>query len=208
MHKYEVVVMGAIGAAIAMAFLVLAKAMAVSTKPTVTVAAQPAAVIPTPVEPVAVEAAPVEPNPLHRYAAEAALSLMPAYADRLETPEARKKRLTAFAYDVADAVEDAAVVEQAEYVVTLLWIAHRETVLARNPFDVGDCDQGTSLGPWSMKEWRNVDRYHAAGALKLLLTAPSAWSLPSPKPWLGLVYDKRLNRPSAVAYLRAHPYAP
>jgi len=145
---------------------------------------------------------------LHQYAIDAILTLKPAYAElKLETAEARKTRWVAFANEVADAVQTSSKIaheDQAAYVITLIWIAHRETVLAMNPFNVGNCDEGTSLGPWSMKEWRGVDRYHAAGALKLLLEAPGAWSLPS-KPWLGLVYDKRLGRPSASSYLAAHP---
>lgn len=148
---------------------------------------------------------------LHRYAVDAVLTLTPPYAERnLESAEMRRARWTNFAIECADAVEASGVKEQVEYTLTLIFIAHRETLIAKDPFNVGNCDEGTSLGPWSMKEWNGVDRYHAAGALKLLLAAPGAWSLPSPHPWLGLAADRGkhgVNRPSVVEYMRAHPYA-
>jgi hypothetical protein len=146
------------------------------------------------------------PDALHRYAVDAVVGLMPAYAERnLETKEDRLARWTTFANECADAVEAAGVKEQAEYVVSLIFIAHRESVLAKNPRHVGNEDEGLAFGPWQIHEWKGMDRARAATALDLLIHAPGAWSLPS-KPWLGLAADKRLNRPSAVAYLHAHPF--
>lgn len=208
-------------AALALALAVTFRMHADAATPVATFAAQSVAPPALPVPPVTAAADP-EPAPaevpkldaLHQYAVDAVLTLTPPYAERnFESADDRKARWTNFALQCATAVQESDVPwnEQHEYVLTLIWIAHRETLIAKDPFNVGNCDEGTSLGPWSMKEWRGVDRWSASGALTLLLAHPQAWSLPQPKPWLGIVADRGkhgVNRPSVMEYLRAHPFTP
>jgi hypothetical protein len=167
--------------------------------------------------------APVVPRPdaLHVYAVDAVLTLTPAYAERGKEPkEMREARWTMLASECADAVEESGLTEdQEKWSLALLWIAHRETILARDPchIGIGDCDQGLAGdSPWqihadvdeSLKGW---DRMRCKTALALLRKQPDAWGLPHGKPWLGLVADRGkhgVNRPSVMEYVRAHPYTP
>jgi len=187
-------------------------------------------VAPPPASPVTAAADP-EPAPaevpkldaLHQYAVNAILTLTPPYAEttpgmHYESPEIRKARWTVFANDCADAVQASEVKEQAEYTLTCIWIAHRETILARDPchIGIGNCDDGVAgNSPWQIHaegDYKNMDRMKATTMLAMLRKSPSAWGLPSGgKPWLGIVADRGkhgVNRPSVMEYLRAHPFTP
>lgn len=132
-----------------------------------------------------------------------ALALPRAYVDRDEPEESRRARIGELVGGVVDAIESAGLDDERAraYGVTLIVLAHRETVLARRPRDVGNEDQGLAHGPWQIHEWKGKNPFAASTALEMLREDPwQSWCLPKGAPWVGL--------PRAARYLVAHPALP
>lgn len=120
----------------------------------------------------------------------------------------RELRLDAYTRDTLHAVRDRAG-ELAQfgpdaawkYVVTMAWIAHRETRIASNPAKLGDQDEGRAHGYWQVWEWHGMDPFAASTALDMLITEPSSsWSLPKGHPWTGY--------PECARWIATHPAPP
>src|SRR5215472_14165671 len=85
------------------------------------------------------------------------------------------------------------------YGVTLLYIAHRETRLARRPRDLGDEDQGRAHGMWQIWSWKKMNPFAPATALDMLIENPGAWSLgPRSTPWVGY--------PECARFIETNPF--
>lgn len=179
------------------------------------VAAPPAPPATSVAEPVPVASEVPRLDALHQYAVDAVLTLTPPYAERtLESQEHRRARWTHFALECADAVaaSDLPTVDHPKWALSLLWIAHRESLIAEVPRRIGTEDDGLAQGPWQIhaEGWlKELDVSRASTALTLLRKAAAAWSLPQGKPWLGLAADRGkhgVNRPSVMEYLAKHPF--
>jgi hypothetical protein len=117
--------------------------------------------------------------------------LADAFAERAGQPHAepapmRAARLDAFTLEVLEATRPLGSPRAWRYAVTLVFLAHRETRIARSPRLLGSEDDGRAAGPWSI--WPSVhagDAFRAKTALRVLLEHPGAWSLPDGAPWLG-----------------------
>ena len=115
----------------------------------------------------------------------------------------KASRIYRFVDNIRSAVEASSLsrADQWGYGVTLIYIAHRETRIARNPRLLGDQDQGRAHGPWQIWSWKGKDPFDAATALEMMIEVPeSSWSVPKKTPWLGY--------PPAAAFMAAHPRHP
>lgn len=121
--------------------------------------------------------------------------LADAYADHLEDRFWRHDRLRKFASELADATGP----DDWRRASLLVWIAHRETRLARNPRLLGTEDNGRAAGPWQVWGNRYGSPFRALTAYKMLVAEPSAWSLPKgSEPWVGY--------PEAASFIADHPF--
>jgi hypothetical protein len=147
---------------------------------------------------------PVRQVRLRAYLYRLADELSDACADRHENPWGRMMRLRSFADAIATALEadwrtPMMLEDDWKFAATLVWIAHRETRIARNPAQLGDQDHGRAHGYWQVWQWHGRDPFAAETALDMLLTEPgSSWSLPRGAPWVGY--------PEAARFLEEHPF--
>ena len=163
----------------------------------------------------ALSAAAVEPrneehDALYDYLRPLVEQLADTYTERpgqkhAERSDLRENRLEAFVLDIERALQadwrTPMLRERGEdwkYATTLVWIAHRETRIARNPRVLGNEDQGKAHGPWQIWTWKDMDPWKASTALDMLIENPGAWSLPKGTPWLGY--------PDCEKWVREHPF--
>jgi len=167
---------------------------------------------PSPEPAAAVEEPRVEHGPLYDYLRPLVEQLADSYAERpgsgskhAERPDLRQYRLDEFTSDIERAFRDdwrtPMLRERGEdwkYAATLVWIAHRETRIARNPRVLGNEDAGHAHGPWQVWAWKGLSQWLASTALDMLIENPGAWSLPKGTPWLGY--------PDCEKWVREHPF--